>query len=101
MPLTLAGISLRGTRVPTTLYSEGAFTGADPVNGTLNSLPPTRSPYVTDWFGRPFTETTPLLTTSCSTGASSFWEAIFSNAWRASAEAVRNWGPPRWIDALE
>src|SRR4051812_14553120 len=101
LPLTLSGTSLRTGDLPTILYESADLTGAEPVNGTLNGLSPTRAPYGMERPGESMIDTTPFETVSRSTGTFKFFAASNRSASRASAAAVRTCGPPRAIAALE
>src|ERR1700731_1466132 len=102
-------MSNRGTRVPTTLYWLTALSGAGfafatpvpepdrPATVVLNSLPPSRSPYLTDL---PPPDTTPSVTLRLPTGTPSWGEGRPSSARRASAAACRRGGPPRAVPLL-
>src|SRR5437899_4806669 len=94
-------MSFREIGVPTNLYWLGVLTGADPVTARLNGWSPTSSPYLTERFEPPTTETTPFVTDKRSTGVSRLFDASRSNACRASAAAARICGEPRLIAALE
>src|SRR5215475_3291615 len=83
----------------TVLYAENGFAGETPgcrltfAFERLNSFPPIRSPYLTDW---PPPETTPLSTVRFATGTPSLADAIDSSAPRTSAPTLRIFGP--WPD---
>src|SRR5690348_18488566 len=89
-------MSSRGGRVPTSLYAVVGFAGAwncvrvvEPML-VLNSLLPSRSPYLTVL---PPPETTPLSTESDAAGTPSWVAARPSNACLAYAAAARTCGP--------
>src|SRR5262245_29092399 len=104
LPVTLSGMSTRGTFVPMTLYWPTAFDGAAPgfsVGATrvvFNSFPPTSWPYVIDL---PPPETTPSLTDRPVTATPRLTDASLSSACFAVAAAARSGGPPvDWMPLL-
>ncbi len=94
-------MSSRGTGCPTRRYAEALFTGALPESASSSRLPATSCAYVTDRSGASVTRTVPRTTVSCSTGAPSRSAAMASNAWRASAAALRKAGTPWMMPLLE
>src|SRR5262245_55451316 len=85
-------MSTRGAFVPTSLYWLTGFAGATPCwsefgfSVTLNSFPPTSSPYVADL---PPPVTTPLLTVRLEVATPSFAEASLSSSVLAATAAAR------------
>src|SRR4051812_25288869 len=96
-------MSTRGGCVVTTLYCDTGFENASPgcitvgSMTTLNTFPPTRSPYVTDL---PPPETTPLSTDRLAAGTPSCCAASVTTARRAWLAAPRIWRPAVEIPPL-
>ena len=99
LPVTLSGMSIRTTgfgSFSTVLYAVNGFAGATPgcrftfAPVMFSSLPPTSLPKLTVW---PPPEMTPLSIVRFATGTPSVVEARPSSAWRASAPALRIFGP--------
>ena len=63
-PVAMAGMSTRGTDVPSTVHSAAGLRAALAFSAMLNFLPPTSSPYETLFDGSLVAFTTPSATAS-------------------------------------
>src|SRR5204863_3937721 len=94
---TFAGMSRRGTDVPSILYFAGSIGTARLLTARLNCLPASNCAYVMLFDGSVFMEIEPSCATSASTGTFNCEEAIWNKASRAVASACRSAPGPNCV----